>query len=489
MIYRTLCLSVLPAILAVSLFGSGAAEAANSGLQVTQSNPEITRAEIEAHVKFLASDELQGRETGSAGSRAASEYLAKAFKEAGLEPAGDDGTFFQLVPMERIEYTGKPELYFLSAGGETSIAKWGTDFDLGGGDLRSTGTLIIKTVSEDSDLPSEDAPQRAFFLNGDRGLTRSWTGSLRAPGRAGLIMEIGRSKLGSEKKKNPRNPRNPLVVGTPRATRVRLRGDWIDRAKAGEFVSVRLEQGMKSELISERNVVGKISGVGTKDAPEMAAETLIYSAHFDHIGVSDRPERVAEGEEPDQIRNGADDDASGVAAVLELAEAYAAGEPPARTLLFLLVTGEEIGLVGTEYYLDHPLVPLKDTVCNLNFEMIGRPDELIGGAGKLWLSGYEYSTLADSIEQSGVAIAADARPDQQFFKRSDNYAFVKRGIVAQTLSSYNLHQDYHRPSDEADTLDYEHMEACVKSAFQGFELLVNGSILPAWREGIDPKEL
>lgn len=478
MLTRIHLLLLLPVLLLVD----GAALASNS-------DPQITRAELEAHVKFLASDELKGRKTGSPESRLASEYLARVFKEAGLEPAGDGGTFFQSVPMERIEYTGKPELHFLGTDGQNRVARWGVDFDLAGGDLHSTGTLILSVVSEDEDLPAEKAPSRAFYLDGERKRVREWSGSLRGPGQAGLILEKGKSGPGSEKSRNPRSPRNPQVVGTPRAPRVRLHGEWIDRAKAGEFVSVRLVQSMTAEKIGERNVIAKISGVGTEAAPELAAETLVYSAHFDHIGVTDRPERVPEGEEPDMIRNGADDDASGVAAVLELAAAYAAAGPPARTLLFLLVTGEEIGLVGTEYYLDHPVVPLSDTVCNLNFEMIGRPDELVGGAGRLWLSGYEYSTLADSIERSGVAIAADARPDQQFFKRSDNYAFVRRGIVGQTLSTYNMHQDYHRPSDEADRLDYEHMETCVRSAYKGFELLVDGTILPAWREGIDPKEL
>ena len=454
------------------------------------SSPLITRQEIEAHVRYLASDELLGRKTGSPESLKASLYLARLFEEAGLEPAGDEGTYFQNVPMERIEYTGKPELHFLGSSGERNVAKWGTDFDLAGGDLRSTGTLILKVVSEDAQLPKEAAPSEAFFLDGERAEVRGWVGDLRAPGRAGLILELGRSKPGNEKTRNPRSPRNPVVVGTPRAPRVRMRGSWNDRVKSGEFVSVKLVQEMTTEKVAERNVVGKISGVGTEARPNLASETLVYSAHFDHIGVSDRPARPEkEGEEPDQIRNGADDDASGVAAVLELAGAYAAADPPARTLVFLLVTGEEIGLVGTEYYLDHPVVPLADTVCNLNFEMIGRPDDLIGGAGKLWLSGYEYSTLADSIEKTGVPIAPDARPDQQFFKRSDNYAFVKRGIVAQTLSSYNMHQDYHRPSDEADTLDYAHMETCVRSAYIGFQLLVDGTISPEWREGIDPKEL
>ena len=455
----------------------------------SNSDPRITREELEQHVRFLASDELRGRKTGSPESLRASGYLGRQFKEMGLEPAGDNGTFFQSVPMEQIEYTAKPELHFLGIDGSKHVAEWGVAFDLAGGDLRTTGTLLLATVSDDSEMPKQASPMRAYFVKGEREQVKEWIGQLREPGRAGLIMEKGRKELGKAKSRNPRSPRNPRVREARGAPHVRLRGDWVNRVTSGEFVSARFVQEIDSKLILERNVVGKIAGVGTPESPDLAKETVVYSAHFDHIGVSERPPRAVEGEESDLIRNGADDDASGVAAVLELAGAYKDARPPARTLIFLLVTGEEIGLVGTEYYLDHPVVPLEDTVCNLNFEMIGRPDELVGGAGRLWLSGYEYSTLADSIEKSGVAIAADARPDQHFFKRSDNYAFVKRGIVAQTLSTYNLHLDYHRPSDEADTLDFAHMEGCVRSAFRGFKLIVDGSIAPAWRPGIDPKEL
>lgn len=462
-----------------------------SGIEATgpKADPAITSAELEAHVRFLASDELKGRKSGTPENKKAAEYLAGIFERAGLEPAGDDGTFLQKVPMERIEYTGKPELHFLKSDGETVVAEWGVDFDMAGGDLASTGTLILTVLANDEDLPDKPAPVRAFFLDGDRKQARAWTGKLREPGAAGMLLEIGRSAKGAPKERLPRSPRSLRLAGSQRPPRVRLRGEWIDLARSGEFVSVSLEQPLERTEVMEHNVVAKITGVGTEDAPEIAKQTLVYSAHFDHIGVSDRPQRDVPEEEQDLIRNGADDDASGVAAVLELAQAYAAAPKPARTLVFLLATGEEIGLLGTEYYLDHPAIPLKHTVCNLNFEMIGRPDDLVGGAGNMWLTGYDYSTLADSIEKAGVSISPDARPDQHFFKRSDNYAFVRRGIVGQTLSTYNMHQDYHRPSDEADALDYGHMETCVRAAYKGFSHLVDGSILPAWREGIDPDEL
>jgi Zn-dependent M28 family amino/carboxypeptidase len=227
--------------------------------------------------------------------------------------------------------------------------------------------------------------------------------------------------------------------------------------------------------------VGRVRGRGTTEHPELADEVIVVSAHFDHIGVDSDAEPAA-----DAIHNGADDDASGTAAVLEIAAALAAGEPPARTVVFLLATGEEVGLLGTEAYLDAPAEPLERTVLNLNFEMIGRPDALVGGSGRLWLTGYELSNLGPALAEAGLAIAPDGRPEQNFFRRSDNYAFVRRGVVGQTLSTYDLHEDYHHPSDEANTLDYQHMEQCVRSAFQAVRLVASGALTPAWVEGADP---
>ncbi|HEX5012146.1 MAG TPA: M28 family peptidase, partial [Planctomycetota bacterium] len=160
-----------------------------------------------------------------------------------------------------------------------------------------------------------------------------------------------------------------------------------------------------------------------------------------------------------------------------------AGKPPARTLVFLLVTGEERGLLGTEYWLGHPSRPLKDVVLNLNFEMIGRPDSLAGGPGKLWLTGFERSNLGPAFAAAGLPVAPDARPEQHFFERSDNYAFVERGVVGQSLSSYNMHAEYHTVDDEIATLDFTHMEGAVRAGLAAARMVADGTLMPAWVKG------
>jgi hypothetical protein len=118
--------------------------------------------------------------------------------------------------------------------------------------------------------------------------------------------------------------------------------------------------------------------------------------------------------------------------------------------------------------------------------MIGRPDPKIGGAGAMWLTGYESTNLGAAFTAAGLAVRVDPRPEQHFFQRSDNWAFVLQGIVGQTLSTFNLHADYHHVTDEADRLDYAHMESCVRAAFRAVKLVADGTLTPSWIEGKRP---
>jgi len=187
----------------------------------------------------------------------------------------------------------------------------------------------------------------------------------------------------------------------------------------------------------------------------------------------------------DSVYNGADDDASGVVAVLEIAKALAAGPAPKRTVIFAATTGEEVGLLGTRWYLEHPVAPLKQMTANLEIEMIGRPDSLAGGAGRAWLTGFERSTMGSMFAAAGLPIGPDKRPDEQFFMRSDNIAFARAGIPAHTLSTFNLHSDYHRPSDEASRVDFAHMTEVIRAAAAATRLLADGPA-PTWNPGGRP---
>ena len=253
-------------------------------------------------------------------------------------------------------------------------------------------------------------------------------------------------------------------------------------ALVGQNGAVRLRLGLpdsagqlpSGEPRTAFNVLGEIPGAD----PALRDEVVLIGAHYDHLGIGPA---VA----GDSVYNGADDDASGVVATLGIAAALKAGPPPKRTILFAAFTGEELGLLGTRWYIARPAHPIDRTVANLQIEMIGRPDSLAGGPGRGWLTGYERSTMGDILKAAGSPIVPDPRPSQNFFMRSDNIAFARLGIPAHTLSSFNLHADYHRPSDEAEAADVPHMTAVIRAAAAMARQLADGP-RPEWHPGGRP---
>jgi Zn-dependent M28 family amino/carboxypeptidase len=223
-----------------------------------------------------------------------------------------------------------------------------------------------------------------------------------------------------------------------------------------------------------RNVIGVLRGSDAK----LKDEVILLTAHLDHLG-------MREHDNGDNIFNGADDDASGCVAVLQLARALALKPAPRRTVLFVFFGSEETGGQGNQYFLEHPPVPLKNIAANLEFEMIGRPDSAVK-PDELWLTGYERSNLGPELAKHGAKLVADPHPAQHFFQRSDNYALARQGVVAQTVSSFGLHADYHRPSDDVAHLDFAHMEQAIHSMVGPVEWLANSDFKPQWVEGKKP---
>lgn len=317
----------------------------------------VSAADVKRDIFILAADSMEGRGTGTPGGDRAARWLASEFARAGLQPAGDSGTYLQRVPL------------------------------------------------------------------------------MRAP---------------------------VLTPGAP--ARARPVASWA----AWDTLAA-------DQRLSSANVVGVIEG----NDPARRDEVVLVTAHYDHTGIG----RPVNG---DSINNGADDDASGTIGLLELARHMARGAKPARTIVFAAVTGEEVGLIGTRWYTNNPVRPLDKTVANLNLEMIGRPDSLTGGVGTAWLTGYERSTFGDLLAAAGVPIVPDPRPAQRFFERSDNIDFARRGIPAHTLSTYNLHTDYHTVNDSPERIDTEHMARVIDAALIALRTLANQPGVPMWHPGGRP---
>jgi len=214
------------------------------------------------------------------------------------------------------------------------------------------------------------------------------------------------------------------------------------------------------------NVIGILRG-------SHPTEAIMLSAHIDHLGINE----AVTGD--DKIFNGADDDASGCVAVLELARALAGGKKPRRTIYFVGFGSEERRGAGSRHFIDNPPVPLTQVVADLQFEMLGRPDAKVA-AGTLWLTGFERSNLGPELAKHGAALVADPHPEQRFFQRSDNYPLALRGVIAHTISSYGLHTDYHRVSDDVAKIDFPFMTRSINSLVKPIQWLANSNFRPEW---------
>ena len=234
-----------------------------------------------------------------------------------------------------------------------------------------------------------------------------------------------------------------------------------------------------------KNVVGLLKG----SDPALADTYIIVSAHYDHLGI--RPN--VQGD--DKLFNGANDDGSGTVSVVTIAQSIAkAGVRPKRSVLFMCFFGEERGLLGSNYYGDHPLLPLEKTVCNLNIEMDGRtrkfsaaPDKqgvIEDWTGRLGVTGYDYTDmgarLTASCRKAGIAAVMDKDASDPFFMRSDNRALAARGIPAHTVSVGYEDPEYHQANDEWQTVDYSNMTKVVKALVFATLDLANDSATPKW---------
>jgi Zn-dependent M28 family amino/carboxypeptidase len=245
-------------------------------------------------------------------------------------------------------------------------------------------------------------------------------------------------------------------------------GTFIQKATLPNPLPARLQQRLSKFEDTPRKETW--NAVAILRGSELPNEVILLTAHLDHLGVGP----AVNG---DTIYNGADDDASGTTAVLTLAHMLATGPRPKRTIVFAIFGSEEIGGFGNRAFLQNPPVPLNQIVANLEFEMIGRPDPAVP-AGTLWLTGYERSNLGPELAKHGAHLVQDPHPKENFFQRSDNFALARQGIIAQTVSSYGLHKDYHQPSDELRTINFDHMTNAIASMVGPIRWLADTKVDP-----------
>jgi aminopeptidase YwaD len=412
-----------------------------------------------AHIRYLADDRLEGRAVGSEGARCAAEYIAEQFRSIGLEPAGE-GNFYQPFPIRKgaelgpdntLEITGDP----LALGSDwipLGFSGSGTveaELVYGGYGLSSPGN------PEDEDARMDIAGRVVVLEWGDPD-SSSGT-SLRADPHFKSTVAAGRNAvaaiilaregaelpdLTNEQRAMLRIP--AVVLGGARSLEVRA------AAERGARVTLRTD--VRETRVEARNVVARLPGAD----PALRSEYVIVGAHFDHLGFG------GEGSlDPDAraVHNGADDNASGTAALIEIARSLAAGPQPARSILFIAFTGEERGLWGSARFVAQPTIDLGSAVAMLNLDMVGR---LVGD--QLTVYGFatadEWNSIVDEANASiSAPLTIGKAPDG--YGPSDHSSFFGKGIPVLHFFS-NTHADYHRPSDDWEKINGDGLNRIVE---------------------------
>ena len=502
----------------------------------------ITTAEIDGHLRFLSSDLLEGRAPATRGGELAAEYIAAQLRAYGVAPGAGE-SYFQRVPIDVV--SADPRTMRARAGGRaTATLRYPDDVVLWAGSATASSAARGEVVFvgygatapeyrwddfKDADVRGKillvlvndpPAPESEPDVFGGRAMTYygRWTYKFEEAerrGAAGMLIVHTTEDAGypwhtvvgswaKEQRMVPRSPDLPPPLGvrgwiTNDAATSLLRQAGLDlaalrtQAASRDFrpvpTGITMDLAFRNTIqnLSSNNVVGVVRG--SDDA--LADEYVVYSSHWDHLGIGP----AVNG---DSIYNGAQDNASGVADVLAIARVAARGPAPRRSLMFVFVTAEESGLLGSQYFAENPTVPIESIIANINIDggnLLGRVQDLrVLGDTKSSLG----PQLASMLEQDTIAISPDEHPERGYFYRSDHFAFAKAGIPAVSIAAgtkvagkpegWGTQQNeeytasrYHQPSDDyRDDFDLTGAVQLAEIALRFGRELANAADRPTW---------
>jgi Zn-dependent M28 family amino/carboxypeptidase len=482
----------------------------------------ITADQMKNYLTFIASDEMEGRDTPSRGLDTTAKFIAMNLARWGFKPAGDNGTFLQRIDLKRDRVDGAQSRVELNG----RVLNPGSDYLPVGGSGTISGQLVfagngwlvkkkeidaysgidasgkIAVIFGTPNTPPRNVTRADFGKQGEEYLNP--TDYARKVGAVGIIyvpdfqylanwernrqriMERGTTVVA--KFQAPTSAPLPSIVVSPEVANSILIGEKqsatsIFNASYGTSLpaafaltpakTVSLSINSRSEIVPTQNVVAIWEG----SDPVLKNEYVAVGAHYDHVGI------CAPGT-PDPICNGADDDGSGTTAILSMAEALAkAPTRPKRSVLFVWHCGEENGLWGSRYFTEYPTVPLDHIVTQLNIDMIGRSkkdgdtnprNKELTGPSDVYLIGStmmstELGELVQSVNKSYLNIGYDTRYDDpadpnRFFFRSDHFNYARKGIPIIFFFD-GVHEDYHQPGDSPDKIDYQKMEKVTRTVY------------------------
>nr|WP_297787856.1 M28 family peptidase [uncultured Allomuricauda sp.] len=458
----------------------------------------ITQEDLKEHLYTYASDEFEGRETGTPGQKKAVEYISSEYESLNIPPAKSNGDYLQKVPLEvskvpegnlsinnEVFELGKHVVTYSTAqGAYDQIVYAGYGIEEGNysdyNTIDVTGKLVLIKAGEPKN------PDGNYVISGSTEKSDWSNMSEGMPKKANLAYEKGASGvLYFDTQNYPRFRGYFQFMKSNNSGRMQLAKDTSDEIlvildeEAAKTIKSDIEKDDVPKTVAtdiKLNITGGNDAIDSENVvaflkgTEKPEEYVVISSHLDHIGIT------ADG----QINNGADDDGSGTVALLEIAQAFKKatdeGNGPKRSIVFLHVTGEEKGLLGSRYYTDvDPVFPLENTVANLNIDMIGRIDPKYTGARNyLYLIGSdklstELHNLSEEVNKKYTNIEFDYKYNDEndpnrFYYRSDHYNFAKNNIPI--IFYFNgTHADYHRPGDTPDKINYDLLENRARLIF------------------------
>ncbi|CAN5690800.1 M20/M25/M40 family metallo-hydrolase [soil metagenome] len=494
------------------------AAAAARPIAAGATSPQITADDMRVRVGLLAHDSMRGREVGTPEKRKAADYLAAEMARLGLRPAGENGTFFQTVPLERRTTRMQAQVQAASGAWEVTPAQMVPVSGLGGLPATSRtegeGEIVFGGYLADPTVGSQELT--AQQLSGAVVIVRLGTppgvdpaaarpraaiGSLFAPtGAASAVLLVAEGSVADFwKHASDVAPKGvvalrqgaaastraaPVFLITPE-TAARLLGASLEDARAPRtgLGSFRYQLSHTAEQVEDRNVVAVLPG---SDAARRG-EYMTLGAHYDHVGVG----TPVNG---DSIYSGADDNASGTSALLEVAEYFAHRPPverPARSILFIWHAAEEAGLLGSEHFTDNPTVARLAMVAHVNIDMAGRnsPDSLlVVGSRRLSTEyGQRVEAANAGLSQPFVLDYTFDAPNhpEMLYCRSDHWNFARYGIPVVKLGS-GLHDDYHQPSDTPEKIEYEKLARVAQLTASLTEAVANQPQRPRVDQRVPP---
>jgi hypothetical protein len=473
-----------PVVMALSAFVAAIATAQTASTNLAIIKARLTPNDLKADISFLASDALEGRGTPSHGLDVAAEYIAAQFRRAGLEPAGDDD-YFQTANYVNVTPISEGMQFTVETANAAVTAK------VSGMALQQAAAADLSKVAALKVAGADAAGLAALTVDQVRGKvlvldfpagTNPMMIARQLPALAArlqpvLIVLLRQGPQATNTRSGLREvsaATTPILVVWDDAVRTALGAAQPGNVDAQVSVHIPPPTSIPVKL---HNVVGVMRG----SDPALRDTYVLVTAHYDHLGTRG----AGEG---DHIFNGANDDGSGTASVIEVANALAAlPTRPKRSIVFMTFYGEELGLWGSRYYGAHPVFPLAKTVADLNLEQLGRTDVDDGSSvGLVNVTGFDFSTLTDAVvkagSETGLQVVKNAQLNERYFAQSDNQALADSGVPAHTLSVGYMFPDYHKVGDEWPKIDYSNLALVDRTVAVAVYDVADSTDAPQWKD-------